>query len=113
MKLLKELINYTNLLFAIVGFGAIAFFINLKTAMFLFFFLLEIGLFTYALINMYGYFSSKKEKIFLRNILILTFFGLIVGSLLYFIYGTYALIKALSLAALIFLIILGYNKMIK
>ncbi|MBA2581984.1 MAG: hypothetical protein H0V01_01205 [Bacteroidetes bacterium] len=107
--MLKSKINFTNLILAIIGFGTIAFFINIKTALFLIVFLSEIAVVTYLFMNIYNYFISKRDIKLLRLILVLVFIALAISSLLYFFYGTYALLKPLSISALIFVMVLGFN----
>ncbi|HRN41731.1 MAG TPA: hypothetical protein PK649_06610 [Vicingus sp.] len=109
MKFLNKKIDIFYWIFAIIGFGAIAYFIDVWTALFLIVFLSGFASTTYFLMNIYVFIMNKMDIKLLTPILISLIGVLITGCLLYFYYGTYALLRTLSLSVVLFIVIIGYT----
>jgi uncharacterized membrane protein len=86
--------KYVDIIFYVLAFTAIGIFISIKTAIFLLFFLVIFGLISYSSIGLYNTVRGVKDKWLLWKILS----ALVVGALFYFTYGSYALLRAVSLA---------------
>lgn len=108
-KALRNKIDVSYLILAVIGFASIAYFINIKTALFLIVFLAEAASTTYFLMNVYLFIINKRDTTFFKPIAVSSSSVLVTGCLLYFYYGTYALLRALSISIVLFVVILGYT----
>lgn len=108
LKFLNIKIDVPYLIFAIIGFGAIAYFIDVWTALFLIVFLAGFASTTYFLMNIYVFIVNKMDNKLLKPILISFISSLVIGSLLYFYYGSYAFLRAVSISVVLFIVIMGY-----
>jgi uncharacterized membrane protein YfcA len=66
----------------------------------------ELGVVLFFLINSYKYFKSGKEKQSLRSAVLLAFIGTLLGFLLFHFYGKHYLIMEISIAIILFLLML-------
>lgn len=96
--------NYVYILYLLLGLAAIGFIIGVNTALFLFIFLFLFTVSCYSFVGIYNYFRNIKEKGLIWQILA----AIIFGTITYFKYGTYPLLKILSLSLVISTVIIFY-----
>jgi hypothetical protein len=89
--------KYIDIIFYVIAFAAIGVFIGISTAIFLVFFLLLFALVSYSAVGIYNAFRGVQDKWLLVKIIS----TIIVGIIIYYVYGGYALIRAVSLALVI------------
>jgi hypothetical protein len=106
-------INIVHVLFMLLGFISIAFFASVETALIVFVFLLEVVAFTYLLTYCFFVFSNKTTSKYLTQIVISSIICIVTGLSISFFYNATLLLKALSFSVLVFVIILGYMKLLK
>ena len=95
----KEVVRarYVDIIFYIIAFTAISVFVGSSTAIFLMFFLLVFALLSYSTIGIYNTIRGVRDKWLLWKII----GTVVVGVIIYLIYGSYALLRAVSLALVI------------
>jgi hypothetical protein len=105
---LREVVRakYADIIFYLIAFTAIAVFIGINTAIFLVVFLLFFALVSYSAVGVYNTLRGIKDKWLLWKII-----GTIVtGVIVYLEYGSYALMRTVSFALVIFTITLLFAK---
>lgn len=96
--------NYVYILYLLLGLGVIGFIIGFNTALFLFVFLFLFAVSCFSFVGIYNYCRNIKEKGLIWQILA----TIILGTITYFKYGTYPLLKILSLSLVISTVIILY-----
>jgi predicted neutral ceramidase superfamily lipid hydrolase len=106
-EILKE--TYVDILFYIIAFAAIGIFIGIRTAVFLLLFLGLFALVSYSALGIYNAIRGVREKWLLLKIA----GSILTGTIIYLVYGSDALLRAVSLALVITTITLFLVKFYK
>lgn len=106
---IRNKIDPVYLVFAGLGFVSIAFFISFQTALFVLCFLATTALFSSFLMSIYSLISNRKEVRKLNELIVISLLVTLSSVLLYFSFGSYALLRSLSVGLVISIVVLGYT----
>lgn len=95
--------------FAGIGFVSIAIFISLRTALFVLCFLITTVLFSSFLMSIYTLISHREKVRQLKGVIVISSLVLVSSIVLYFSFGTYALLRSLAVGLVLGLVVLGYT----
>jgi hypothetical protein len=97
--------NLVYAIFLLIAFSGIIYFKGFNTAFFLLLFILVFAVTAYSIVGIYNLLWGIKEKWLVWQIIL----SILLGAILYYQYGTFALLKAVSVSVVIAIVIGLYS----
>ncbi len=99
--------NLVFIVFLLIGMLAIGFIKGTQVVIMLSLFLITFTSFSYMILAIYNYFKGRRD----RGLVWWTLISILLSGLVYFVYDSYLLIRILSLAIVISLVMIVYSNL--